>query len=55
MAWWAWTLIAVYIVGFVFFFWVNLMSGPVTPALALMRAVFWPIWITTGWPNGTRY
>lgn len=25
----------------------------VTPGLALVRALLWPIWIATGWPAGT--
>jgi hypothetical protein len=53
MAWWVWTLIGIYIIGFLFFFWMELMVGPVTPALALMRAVVWPVYWATGWPHGT--
>jgi hypothetical protein len=25
----------------------------VTPGLALLRAVVWPLYLTTGWPRGT--
>lgn len=53
MTWWMWTLIGVYVVGFAFFLFVELASGPVTPALALVRAAVWPIYWVTGWPHGT--
>ncbi len=53
MTWWIWTLIGIYLAGFAFFFWMNLMIGPITPALALCRALVWPIWVITGWPHGT--
>jgi hypothetical protein len=53
MTWWIWTLIGVYVVGFAFFFWIELMVGPVTPGLALFRAAVWPIFWATGWPRGT--
>lgn len=49
-----WTFAGVYLLGLGLFFWVNLMSGPVTPGLSLLRAAVWPIWITTGWPEGER-
>lgn len=52
MAWWVWTLIGVYVVGFVGVLWINLMSGPATIPLCLFRALVWPIWIATGWPRG---
>lgn len=48
-------VVAVYLSGFVFFLWVNLMSGPVTPSLAALRALVWPIWLATGWPQGQRF
>ena len=54
MAWWIWTLIGIYVAGFALFFWVNLMIGPVTRGLALLRAAVWPIFWLTGWPHGTQ-
>lgn len=51
MPWWIWTLIGVYFFGFVLTF-LGEANGPVTPALALVRAVVWPIFWTTGWPSG---
>lgn len=45
-------LIGIYLVGFVFFFWIELTVGPVTPALAFLRALVWPIFWATGWPHG---
>lgn len=53
MPWWVWTILLVYVIGFLFVLFVNLLSGPITPGLALLRAVFWFIWIPTGWPHGT--
>jgi hypothetical protein len=50
-----WIIAAVYVPGFAFFLWINLMSGPVTPTLALLRALVWPIWWATGWPHGQRF
>ncbi len=44
----------VYSIGFALVLWVELASGPVTPALAFSRAVAWPIYITTGIPKGYR-
>lgn len=56
MMWWLlWTSLGLYGVGFLFFFWVNLNSGPVTIGLAFIRALVWPIWIATGWPEGQRF
>jgi len=52
MPWWAWTIISIYAVGFVFFLWLNLMSGPLTLGLCLLRALLWPLWIATGIPHG---
>lgn len=48
-----WTLIVIYAAGFAFFLWLGLMSGPVTPALAFVRAAVWPVYWATGWPHGT--
>lgn len=55
MTWWMWTLIGVYLIGFVFFFWFNIAIGPITTGLAFWRAIFWPIWIMTSWPHGTPH
>lgn len=52
MTWWAWTIIGIYVLGFVLIFWLNANIGPVTLGLALLRAAVWPIWVTTGWPAG---
>lgn len=52
MAWVIWTLVGVYSVGFTLFLSLELMVGPVTPGLALLRAVVWPIFWATGWPHG---
>jgi hypothetical protein len=53
MTWWIWTIIAVYLVGFVFFLFLNLNIGPLTLGLCLLRALLWPLWVTTGIPHGT--
>jgi hypothetical protein len=50
---WIWTLIVTYLIGFVLVFWLNLSIGPVTPGLALLRALQWPRWVATGHPHGT--
>lgn len=44
----------IYVLGFIFFFGFNLAIGPVTPTLALVRGVLWPVWVTTGHPRGVR-
>jgi len=49
---WLWVIIGIYLVGFVVIFLFNINIGPVTLALSLLRALFWPIWIATGWPYG---
>ncbi len=46
---------AVYFIGFGAILVLNLTSGPVTPALSFVRAVAWPLWVTTGIPQGTRF
>lgn len=54
MAWWAWTSIAIYVAGFLVTFVGHLVFlQMVTPSLALMRAIVWPIFWVTGWPHGT--
>lgn len=45
-------IIIIYLIGFVIIFLLHTQM-PVTLGLALMRAIFWPIWVTTGWPNGS--
>jgi hypothetical protein len=53
MAWWIWTLVGIYVLGFVVVFVGHLMYlQMVTPGLALLRATAWFIWIPTGWPHG---
>lgn len=49
---WFWLLFWIYLAGFAFFFWIELTVGPVTPGLALLRALVWPIFWLTGWPHG---
>jgi hypothetical protein len=54
MPWWIWTLIGVYVVGFVVFLTVHLLFlQMVTPGLALARSAVWPIFWATGWPHGS--
>lgn len=53
MAWWAWTLIGIYVVGFVLIFIGHVAYlQMVSPSLALVRALVWPIFLATGWPHG---
>lgn len=54
MEWLIWTSVGIYAVGFVFFFAVEALSGPVTPALSLLRATVWPVYWATGWPHGVH-
>lgn len=42
----------VYVVGFIAVLWFNLMIGPLTFGLCLLRALVWPVWVTTGYPHG---
>lgn len=46
-------LLAFYAPGFMFFLALNLAIGPVTPALAVVRALVWPVFWATGWPHGS--
>ncbi len=46
------SLFGAYLVIFALILALNLTIGPVTPALAFMRALLWPIWIATGYPQG---
>jgi hypothetical protein len=53
MTWWIWTLIGVYVLGFVVTFVGHaLYLQMVTLPLALLRAAVWPIFWATGWPGG---
>lgn len=52
MFWWARAIFGVYSIGFILTFWLNVMVGPLTLGLCLLRAVVWPIWVTIGWPHG---
>lgn len=57
MTFWIWISAgAIYVLGFLFVFVMEATSGPVTPALALVRAVEWPWFIATGdtWPKAER-
>lgn len=53
--WWPWLLAAAYLIGAVltFLFFMRL-NGLISPGLALLRAVVWPVFWTTGWPAGAR-
>jgi hypothetical protein len=54
MTWWIWTLIGIYVAGFVVMFVGHIMFlQMVTPGLAFMRSAVWPIFILTGWPHGS--
>jgi hypothetical protein len=44
----------IYLVGVVAILSLNLAIGPVTTGLAAARAALWPLWVTTGIPNGQR-
>lgn len=45
-------LAAIYLLGAGGIFWMHTQM-PVTFGLALLRSAVWPIWIATGWPNGS--
>lgn len=51
MAWYWWVLL-VYTVGFALTLFVNMMVGPLTFELCLVRALIWPWWLVTGQPRG---
>lgn len=42
---WIWIVAGVYVAIGVLAFVVNANIGPVTPGLALLRAVLWPLWL----------
>jgi hypothetical protein len=48
------TIAAWYLIPFALVLTVELTAGPVTPALATLRAVVWPLYVTTGIPQGER-
>lgn len=53
MMWWIWTIIGIYVAGFVVVFGFHLVAlQMVTPGLAFLRAVFWFL-LWTGWFQGT--
>jgi len=54
MIWWIWAIIGSYIAGFlaVFIFHITFLQM-VTPSLALLRSLVWPIFWATGWPHGS--
>jgi hypothetical protein len=46
--------IGIYATGFVLFFGMHLIFlQMVTPELALLRSLAWPVFWATGWPHGT--
>lgn len=49
-----WYLVAlgIYFVGFALVLWFNIMLGMIELPLCLLRALVWPIYVTTGWPYG---
>jgi hypothetical protein len=54
MTWWIWTLIGIYVMGFLVTFLGHLAYlQMVTPPLAFIRALVWPVFFATGWPGGT--
>jgi threonine/homoserine efflux transporter RhtA len=50
-----WWVLAIYMIGFLPILVMEMTVGPVTPGLALLRAVVWPLYVTTGRPQGVRY
>lgn len=46
--------VATYLMMFALILALNASIGPVTPGLALARAVLWPLYIATGQPRGSR-
>lgn len=47
-------IVAMYLVILVMVFCIEAAVGPVTPALAAARAILWPLYVTTGIPQGQR-
>lgn len=54
MQFFLWSVVVIYLAGVVVFTTINLGMGPVTLPLAVVRGVVWPVWLATGWPQGTR-
>lgn len=53
MSHWIWIALTLYvIIGVGIFVAHVLYLQMVTPGLAAMRALAWPVWMTTGWPRG---
>jgi hypothetical protein len=52
MAWYWWALVGVYGFGFVLALWFNMYLGMITLPLCILRALLWPIWLTTNWLDG---
>lgn len=51
-----WIIGALYVAGFLFTFWVHVVAlGNVTLPLVLLRCVLWPLWVTTGRPEGGHF
>lgn len=57
MNWWTWIfsfVVVMYLLGFVLCLWFHMTElQMVTFPLALLRSLFWPVYILTGWPHGT--
>lgn len=52
---WVGLLVGAYLTGFVGVFLINVMAGPVTLGLSMVRAVVWPYYVATGKPKGERF
>lgn len=53
MPWWIWTLLAIYVIGFVGLLAIHAAAVPnLTLSLMLLRSAAWPIFLVTGWPHG---
>lgn len=49
-----WVAVSIYLIGFAFVFSIEIMAGPVTFGLALVRALVWPLYLFFGIPKGVR-
>lgn len=54
MPWWLWTIIVVYVVGFVAAFLMNAAMGNITLGLTLLRSFLWPLWIAGLIPGASQ-
>lgn len=53
MPWWGWLILNIYVFGVGAVFFAHIACLPmVTPGLAALRAIVWPIFWLTGWPAG---